>query len=59
MSVVAVAGGLGDMGRLITSTLVETGKYEVYVISRRVCKSWNLAETDWRSLKPASVDDLH
>ncbi|CAG9954369.1 unnamed protein product [Clonostachys rosea f. rosea IK726] len=36
MSAVVVAGGLGDMGRLITSALVETGKYEVYVISRRV-----------------------
>lgn len=37
MSAVVVAGGLGDMGRLITDALRETGKYEVYVMSRRVC----------------------
>jgi hypothetical protein len=36
MSVVAVAGGLGDMGRLITEALFQTGKYEVYVMSRKV-----------------------
>ncbi|KAK1766030.1 hypothetical protein QBC33DRAFT_543178 [Phialemonium atrogriseum] len=36
MSVVVVAGGLGDMGRLITDALHETGKYEVYVMSRKV-----------------------
>lgn len=36
MVVVAVAGGTGDMGRLITDALVETGKHEVYVISRKV-----------------------
>lgn len=36
MSVVAVAGGLGDMGRLITQALFKTGKYEVYVMSRKV-----------------------
>jgi glutamyl-tRNA reductase len=59
MSAVVVAGGLGDMGRLITSALVETGKYEVYVISRRVCKSWKLTEHDWRCLKLASVTNLH
>lgn len=38
MSVVAVAGGLGDMGRLITSAILETGKHEVYVLSRKVRK---------------------
>jgi hypothetical protein len=36
MSVVVVAGGFGDMGRLITDALNEAGKYEVYVMSRRV-----------------------
>ncbi|KAI0121286.1 hypothetical protein BJ170DRAFT_140619 [Xylariales sp. AK1849] len=36
MAVVAVAGGLGDLGRLITDALFETGKYEVYVMSRKI-----------------------
>jgi uncharacterized protein YbjT (DUF2867 family) len=36
MAVVAVAGGLGDLGRLITDALLNTGKYEVYVMSRKV-----------------------
>lgn len=36
MVVVAVAGGSGDMGRLIVDALVATGKHEVYVISRKV-----------------------
>lgn len=36
MVVVAVAGGLGDLGRLITQALVVTGKHEVYVLSRKV-----------------------
>ncbi|KAH9898628.1 NmrA-like family protein [Xylariomycetidae sp. FL2044] len=35
MTVVAVAGGLGDLGRLITNALYETGKYEVYTMSRK------------------------
>ncbi|KAI0602188.1 NmrA-like family protein [Biscogniauxia sp. FL1348] len=35
MSVVVVAGGLGDLGRLITDALIETGKHEVYVMSRK------------------------
>ncbi|KAK2605861.1 hypothetical protein QQS21_003701 [Conoideocrella luteorostrata] len=35
MAVVVVAGGLGDMGRLITEALQRTGKHEVYVMSRR------------------------
>ncbi|KAK4182662.1 hypothetical protein QBC35DRAFT_518708 [Podospora australis] len=35
MSVVAVAGGLGDLGRLITDALFATGKYEVYIMSRK------------------------
>ncbi|ETS80261.1 hypothetical protein PFICI_07790 [Pestalotiopsis fici W106-1] len=35
MSVVAVAGGLGDLGRLIAEALIETGKHEVYVMSRK------------------------
>ncbi|KAI0155273.1 hypothetical protein GGR57DRAFT_464693 [Xylariaceae sp. FL1272] len=35
MSVVAVAGGTGDLGRLIVDALQETGLYEVYVMSRK------------------------
>jgi hypothetical protein len=36
MTVVVVAGGLGDLGRLITDAIVETEKYEVYVMTRKV-----------------------
>lgn len=36
MTAVAVAGGSGDLGRLITNALLETGKYEVYIMSRKV-----------------------
>ncbi|KAL6407156.1 hypothetical protein AUP68_09982 [Ilyonectria robusta] len=36
MSAIAVAGGLGDLGRLIVDALYETGKYEVYIMSRKV-----------------------
>lgn len=36
MAIIAVAGGLGDLGRLITDALLETGKYEVYIMSRKV-----------------------
>jgi hypothetical protein len=36
MTVIAVAGGLGDLGRLITDALYDTGKHEVYVMSRKV-----------------------
>ncbi|CAJ2507022.1 Uu.00g082080.m01.CDS01 [Anthostomella pinea] len=39
MPVVAVAGGGGDLGRLITEALFETGKYEVYVMSRKAMQS--------------------
>lgn len=35
MPVVVVAGGLGDMGSLITDALVQTAKHEVYVMSRK------------------------
>ncbi|KAK0648490.1 hypothetical protein B0T16DRAFT_435788 [Cercophora newfieldiana] len=35
MTIVAVAGGLGDFGRLIVEALLETGKHEVYVMSRK------------------------
>jgi len=37
MSIVAVAGGQGDLGRLIVDALLKTGKHEVYILSRRVC----------------------
>jgi hypothetical protein len=40
MTVVAVAGGLGDLSRLITDALFETGKYEVYIMSRKVIKTF-------------------
>lgn len=40
MGVVAVAGGLGDLGRLITDALFETAKYEVYILSRKVIKAY-------------------
>lgn len=43
MSVVAVAGGLGNLGRLITEALFENGKHEVYVISRKVSFSLVIA----------------
>lgn len=36
MSVVVVAGGSGDLGSLIVEALLETGKHEVYVLSRIV-----------------------
>ncbi|KAK9778850.1 putative NmrA-like family protein [Seiridium cardinale] len=36
MTVIAVAGGLGDLGRLITNALFDHGKYEVYVMSRKI-----------------------
>ncbi|GAB1317930.1 hypothetical protein MFIFM68171_08140 [Madurella fahalii] len=39
MTVVAIAGGLGDLGRLITDALFETGKYEVYIMSRKGVRS--------------------
>ncbi|KAH8658515.1 hypothetical protein BX600DRAFT_439677 [Xylariales sp. PMI_506] len=35
MAVVLVAGGLGDLGRLITDALIQTGKHEVYILSRK------------------------
>lgn len=39
MAVVVVAGGLGDLGRIITDALYERGKHEVYVMSRKVVYS--------------------
>lgn len=36
MTVVLVAGGRGDLGRLITEALIETEKHEVYVMTRKV-----------------------
>ena len=47
MTVVVVAGGLGDLGRPIVDAFLEVGKYEVYVMSRKVrkaisCPSGNL-----------------
>ncbi|KAI1340806.1 NmrA-like family protein [Xylariaceae sp. FL0016] len=35
MSVVVVAGGLGDLGRLIADALYRTEKHEVYIMSRK------------------------
>ncbi|KAK6819337.1 phosphoserine aminotransferase [Apiospora arundinis] len=39
MVVVAVAGGLGDLGSLITHALLETGKHEVYILSRKTAEN--------------------
>lgn len=39
MVVVAVAGGTGDLGRLIVDSLLKREQHEVYVISRRVSSS--------------------
>ncbi|KEY66381.1 hypothetical protein S7711_05814 [Stachybotrys chartarum IBT 7711] len=35
MAVVAVPGGSGDLGRVITHALFENGKHEVYIMSRK------------------------
>ncbi|KAM3506529.1 hypothetical protein MY11210_007521 [Beauveria gryllotalpidicola] len=34
-NVVVVAGGLGDLGKLITEAIQDTGKYQVHVMSRK------------------------
>ncbi|KAI4858687.1 NmrA-like family protein [Hypoxylon rubiginosum] len=39
MVVVAVAGGTGDLGRLIVDSLLKREQHEVYVISRRLVKN--------------------
>lgn len=36
-SVVAVAGGTGKLGRTIVETLVDSGKFQVFVLAREVC----------------------
>jgi NAD dependent epimerase/dehydratase family enzyme len=36
MTSVVIAGGRGDLGRLITDAVIETGKHEVYVMTRKV-----------------------
>ncbi|KAK3395036.1 hypothetical protein B0H63DRAFT_533512 [Podospora didyma] len=41
MAVVAVAGGLGDLGRLIAEALFEAGKFEVYIMSRKAVDNNN------------------
>lgn len=35
MAIVAVAGGSGDLGRLIVQALIKRNKHVVYVLSRR------------------------
>lgn len=37
MAIIAVAGGSGDLGRLIVQALVKRNKHLVYILSRR-CK---------------------
>lgn len=37
MSVIAVAGGTGGVGRAIVDALNGTGKFEVVVLSRKAC----------------------
>ena len=34
---VAIAGGTGGLGRTLTEAIAETGKHQVYVLSRKVC----------------------
>ena len=36
MVYVAVAGGTGNVGRTLVDAIVETGRHEVFVISRKV-----------------------
>lgn len=36
MTVVAIAGGTGDLGRTIVEAIAKTGKHTVYVLSRNV-----------------------
>lgn len=36
MVAVAVAGGTGDLGRLIVCEIARTGKHQVYILSRSV-----------------------
>lgn len=35
MAIIAVAGGSGDLGRLIVQALVKRNKHDVYVLSRK------------------------
>ncbi|KAI1079801.1 NmrA-like family protein [Whalleya microplaca] len=42
MVVVAVAGGSGDLGRLVVDALLKRGGHEVYVLSRKVPEEVNL-----------------
>lgn len=39
MVVVVVAGGLGDLGRLMVEELIVSGEHEVFILSRRVSRS--------------------
>lgn len=41
MSVVAVAGGTGSIGRAIVDAIIAQGKYEVIVLGRNVCSVMN------------------
>lgn len=38
MVIVAIAGGSGGLGRVITEAIAATNKHEVYVLSREVRK---------------------
>jgi NAD(P)-dependent dehydrogenase (short-subunit alcohol dehydrogenase family) len=35
-SIVAVAGGTGNLGRTIVKALVDSGKFQVFVLGRKV-----------------------
>ena len=50
MAVVVVAGGLGDLGRPITDALFDSGKYEVYIMSRKVAQIFRqlFHDTDYK-----------
>jgi saccharopine dehydrogenase-like NADP-dependent oxidoreductase len=39
MPVIAIAGGTGSVGRFIVEEIVVDGKFEVILLSRKVC-SW-------------------
>ncbi|KAI8623498.1 hypothetical protein F5Y19DRAFT_492529 [Xylariaceae sp. FL1651] len=41
MAVITVAGGMGDLGRLITDALYDTEKYEVYIMSRKTTQDYS------------------
>lgn len=37
MGIVAVAGGLGDLGQIITKAIADRAKHHVYILSGKAC----------------------